>query len=123
VSLPLFRWLYYKVHDRKAPRRSPRRGRRGPWRSFKYRRFIREHCCCACGSWKFVEAAHTGDHGISSKASDADTIPLCGWCHIGKQGNLHRVGRLRFELEHGIDFGAIIRSLRQEWENIQEEGL
>jgi hypothetical protein len=93
-----------------------RKIRRGPARDWRYRAFVRQHACVACGSLRFVEAAHTGPHGLSSKASDYQCIPLCGWCHTGKSGSLRQVGPVQFERAHGISFGGVIERLLEEWD-------
>ena len=52
-----------------------------PTRDTFYRLYIRTFPCCACGQSWWVEAAHTGPHALSRKASDATCIPLCRKCH------------------------------------------
>jgi hypothetical protein len=52
-----------------------------PVRNPEYLKFIRKLPCSACGSTRRIEAAHTGPHGMSQKASDLQCIPLCDRCH------------------------------------------
>ena len=50
-------------------------------RDAKYRAYIRTFPCCGCGQSWWVDAAHTGPHALSKKASDLTCIPLCRKCH------------------------------------------
>jgi hypothetical protein len=52
-----------------------------PVRDSKYLAFIRTFPCCGCGQSWWIEAAHTGPHAYSKKASDLLAIPLCRKCH------------------------------------------
>jgi hypothetical protein len=51
---------------------------------------------------KPTEAAHTGEHGLSIKAPDFQTVPLCEIHHRGIKG-LDRLGPHRFEQKYNID--------------------
>jgi len=110
-------YLRYAVLEMtERPRRSRRRARRGPTRNWKYRAWIRTLPCAACGSTRYVEAAHTGsDGGTSQKASDYSSIPLCTWCHHAGPESYHRIGREAFELLHGIDCRQLVKRLNHDW--------
>lgn len=118
----LGRWLSYAVLGVKPPIRRRTRGLfyRGPARDPRYRAFVRQYPCAACGSTRFVEAAHTGPHGLGTKAPDDDIIPLCYWDHWGGPDSLHRLGPKTFQKLHGIRFGSVIRSLQAEWKEINK---
>ena len=45
---------------------------------------------------------------IGQKASDLDTVPACRLCHM----ELHRLGRVRFEMLHQLDFAQAILTLQ-----------
>lgn len=86
-----------------------------PTRSPAYLAFIRTLPCLVpdCQA-RIVEAAHFGPHGLSQKASDLDTGPLCNRHHRTGNDSLHRLGRRRFEQHHGVDLmGSSIERLRQ----------
>ena len=108
------RWLYFAVHGTRPPLRR-RRPRRGPARDWKYRAWIRSFPCVACGALPRVEAAHTGDHGISQKASDYSAIPLCRHCHTTGPYAYHVIGRVSFERWHNISIKDIVDGLNREW--------
>jgi hypothetical protein len=65
-----------------------------PLRSPRYLAWIRSLPCVACGKWsadsRRTEAAHTGPHGLSQKASDLTCIPLCALCHREGPNAIHR---------------------------------
>jgi hypothetical protein len=84
-----------------------------PERDAKYRALVRTQPCAACGSWRGIESAHTGPHGMCQKASDFDCIPLCSKHHkIGKD-SLHKLGPVKFARVHGLDVQVIILDLRE----------
>ena len=85
-----------------------------PWRSPAYRRFVRGHCCALCGSWRGVECAHSGPHGISEKADDRTGVPLCRRCHRTGPASYHKLGR-RFFLTHGLDVERITGELQSQF--------
>lgn len=68
---------------------------------------IRRHRQLTCAHW--IEAAHVGPHGISQKASDLDTIPLCRHHHE----ELHKNGRMAFESKYLLSFHEILERLRK----------
>jgi hypothetical protein len=82
-----------------------------PFRSAKYRAWIRTFPCVACGFEYAIEAAHTGPHGLSQKASDLTCIPLCRDHHRVGYDALDRIGPKRFAATFGIDVPALILSL------------
>lgn len=77
----------------------------------KYRAFVRSFPCAVCGRHYGIEAAHTGPHGISQKASDLTCIPLCREDHR----ELHQVGPTRFAVMHRLNVAEIINHLNQLW--------
>lgn len=76
-----------------------------PFRSRTYLSFIRLWSCLVCGTRDSIHACHTGPHGLSTKASDLQTLPLCPVHHLGKLG-LDTLGPERFETEHNLDLKA-----------------
>ncbi len=59
------------------------------WRSDEYKQFIREKPCLNCGSEPCVPHHEgLGKGGVSCKAPDSHTLPLCAVCHdqLGKAG-------------------------------------
>jgi hypothetical protein len=82
--------------------------REKPARNERYLMFIRRHGCCACGSTRNVEAAHTGPHGLGQKSADAATIPLCFHCHRGDVDSLHNVGPEQFARDHALNVPQLI---------------
>jgi hypothetical protein len=106
------RQIYYIVTGRKAPRRSPRK-RRGPARNWKYRGWIRTQPCCACGSERDVQAAHTVNNGMASKGPDTSCVPLCVPCHREYDSGL-RSGS-QFEADNGIEMAGVVETLNRAW--------
>lgn len=81
-----------------------------PVRSAHYLSFVRSYPCVGCGTIrKKREAMHIGPHGMGQKACDLQTAPGCRDCHQ----QLHRIGRVRFEMLHEVDFQEIIDMLHQ----------
>lgn len=74
-----------------------------PIRDPKYLAMVRKLCCIVCGSWRLVEAAHFGPHGMNSKASDHDTLPLCRRCHRTNPNSYHNLGARRFIEVQNLD--------------------
>jgi hypothetical protein len=80
-----------------------------PVRNRSYLAFVRTFPCAGCGSRRRVEAAHTGPHGLSQKASDLDTIPLCRFrCHPAFDANPEAFAQL-----HRLDIPFLIRKLNR----------
>jgi len=81
-----------------------------PVRSEAYLKYVRSWPCIACGTMrKRRDAAHTGPHSQNCKATDLDCIPACRPCHQ----ELHRLGPVRFQLKHDLDFGMAIEALQK----------
>jgi hypothetical protein len=95
------------LYERKAPERNPR-----------YLRFIRTFPCVGCGARRWIEAAHTGAHGIGQKASDLDALPMCHACHRTGPAAYHKIGPVRFQQARGIDF----TELRVFFQNLWKQG-
>ncbi len=109
--------LAFLIHDRVTlPTRRPRRNaRRGPFRSPHYRAWVRTFPCVACGQLHDIEAAHTGPHAMSQKASDLTCIPLCPAHHRAGNVALDKIGRAQFEAVFQISIEAVVEELNQEW--------
>lgn len=113
----LRRWLMKEVHGVEIPRKPPQKAFHAlgqpPARNWKYRAWIRTLPCAVCGS-EHAEAAHTGsDGGMSQKASDYTTIPLCADCHTQSPTSYHRIGRIAFEQMHDLDIAGLVRRLNR----------
>jgi hypothetical protein len=68
-ALPSFQWY---------PQPKPRK----PSRSAAYLQHVRQHDCCNCGAPGPSDPDHNGKHGMSQKATDYGSIPLCRFpCH------------------------------------------
>lgn len=83
-----------------------------PVRDAAYLKFVRSLPCLGCGRRYGVEAAHTGPHGLSQKASDLSCIPLCRYgCHRAFDRNPRG-----FAGENYIDVPAVVKRLNQFWQ-------
>jgi len=58
-----------------------------------YLRFLRSQCCCVCGSFRRVEAAHFGPRGLTQKADVYQGLPLCWKDHQAGANSYHKLGR------------------------------
>lgn len=84
-----------------------------PVRDAQYLAFVRKlGYCLACGSSRGIEAAHTGPHGMSQKASDDTAVNLCHRCHRTGPHALHRIGPVAFAEHFALDIQAHIAKLR-----------
>lgn len=83
-----------------------------PSRDPKYLGWIRTQPCLICLSTSQVEAAHTGPHGISQKASDRAAVPLCIRHHRNASNSYHSLGK-NFGAMHGIDLHLVTRELNR----------
>ena len=113
----LERFLAREILGREPLRKPPAKARREtPERDAKYRAWIRSLPCVACGSERYIEAAHCGtDGGMAQKASDRSCIPLCAPHHRTRADSYHALGRRGFELRHGLDCAALVARLNREW--------
>ena len=84
-----------------------------PVRDPRYLAFLRRFCCVVCSSFRFVEAAHFGPHGIGQKASDLDALPLCRWCHRTGPKSYHKLGARRFVEVHQLNVAMHQEFLRK----------
>ena len=82
-----------------------------PLRDPSYLRFVRSQPCCVCGSYRRIEAAHTGPRGLGQKSSDDSCIPLCWIHHRAGRDSYHNLGRVRFVEVHQIDIPDVIQQL------------
>jgi hypothetical protein len=103
--------MIYQVY---AIASSLRYRRNAPERDFQFLRFIRQFPCVGCGASRWIEASHTGPHGLGQKASDLDALPMCAACHRTGPQALHKVGPVKFQFQHKIDF-AELRGMFQQW--------
>jgi hypothetical protein len=113
--MKLGNWLAYEVFGRKMPPRRRHKPRRGPDRAEGYRAWIRQQASVVSGSTRYIEAAHTGPHGISQKSSGFTCIPLTHDEHM----ELHRIGPAKFQAKYTIDFAIVIEALFTEWSDAQ----
>jgi hypothetical protein len=88
------------------------RGRK-PVRNEAYKRFIRSIPCVVCLKYGQIEACHTGPHGTGQKSSDLSCIPLCHTHHRASDDSLHKLGPVRFQEHHRLEF-ADLTTLFQE---------
>lgn len=100
----------FQVAPRPAYQKSPRQ------EDPAYLRWIRTQPCSVPGCRAhFVEAAHTGTRGLSTKANDRDAIPLCQFHHTGSNGCYHK-GRRAFETFYRLEIAAPIEELNTWYE-------
>ena len=89
-----------------------------PVRDPKYLAFLRKLCCVVCGSYRGVEAAHFGAHGMGQKASDLDALSLCHRCHRTGPKSYHVLGARRFVEVHNLNVAVHQEQLRRGYERI-----
>ena len=82
-----------------------------PPRSRDYLAWIRTLPCIVCGSILWIEASHTGPHGLSQKSSDYSAIPLCVKHHRTGSDSYHKLGPRRFSEVHNLDIRAVVSRL------------
>ena len=82
-----------------------------PVKDESYKRFIRRWPCIGCGTWRGIEAMHTGPRGLGQKSSDTSCLPGCRRCHE----ELHKVGPVRFQEIHQINFDALRAYFQQQY--------
>jgi hypothetical protein len=85
-----------------------------------YLAFVRSHPCAVCGSWRGVEAAHTGPRGLSTRASDRSAINLCRRHHQRGNDSLHTLGPVQFEQVHHISIREIQGELNREYDELRK---
>jgi hypothetical protein len=81
-----------------------------PVRNPLYLRWVKRFACAACGSTRLVDPAHTGPHGLSTKASDLGCIPLCRKCH-----DQFDADPKEFAFLHHLNISALIRKFNRLW--------
>ena len=86
-----------------------------PERNDAYKRWLRKWPCIVCKKQWSVEAAHTGPHGIGTKASDYACIALCKAHHQ----ELHQIGPLRFQEGYFIVFTELAAMYKGVWDMLQ----
>lgn len=112
----LIRFLRFAVHgETKHPRAPRRKPRRGPYRSWKYRAWIRTVPSVVSGRTG-CEACHTVNNGMRSKGSDLSCVPMTRAEH-----REYDAGRKAFERKYGISMTAEVRKLNSIW--FQYSGL
>ena len=82
-----------------------------PVRNPRYLAWIRTQPCLVCGSTRWIEAAHTGPHGLGQKSPDTSAVPLCAKHHREGNDSYHRLGPRKFGEIHNLDLPAIVRRL------------
>ena len=85
-----------------------------PIRDKWYRRFIASLPCLVCGTRRNVDPCHTGSHGIGTKSSDLNCIPLCRKHH----DEFDEDPKL-FAILHGLDIRALIARYNATWLQLQ----
>jgi hypothetical protein len=83
-----------------------------PVRDRKYLAFVRTQPCAVCGSWRWVESAHTGGRGLTQKADDRKAIPLCRFHHQRSTQSLHALGPTKFARVWKLDVRGLILELQ-----------
>lgn len=78
-----------------------------PPRDPKFLSFLRQQPCACCGTRGRVEAAHTGKHGLGSKASDYQAIPLCERCHRTDKLSYHALGERIWSEARAVDLDRL----------------
>ena len=82
-----------------------------PQRNPAYLAWIRTQPCVVCRSTRWIEAAHTGPHGLGQKSPDSSAIPLCAKHHWTGPDSYHKLGPRKFAQVHNLDIRAIVRRL------------
>lgn len=78
-----------------------------PKRDSEYLKWIRRFPCIGCGGTRRIEAMHTGPHGMGQKSADDTALPGCHSCHRTGPNALHKIGPVRFQEVHHLDFDAL----------------
>ncbi len=73
--------------------------------------WIRTLPCVVCGATGWIEASHTGPHGLGQKSSDYSAIPLCSKHHRNGSDSYHKLGPRRFSEVHNLDLRALVSRL------------
>lgn len=95
-----------------------------PWRNESWLSFVREHCCCVCGSRRVIQAHHIKPpdipQAIGEKAGDDWAIPLCAEHH----DEFEKVGVDTWEVRYGsqwVHLGQMVtRGIRVLWRSYQK---
>src|SRR5712691_3617244 len=82
-----------------------------PQRSSPYLAWIRTQPCVVCRATRWIEAAHTGPHGLGQKSPDSSAIPLCTKHHRTGKDSYHKLGPRKFAQIHNLDIPTIVRKL------------
>jgi len=90
-----------------------------PVRDEAYKRFIRSFPCIVCRGTRWIEAAHFGMHGISSKSSDLNTLPVCRQHHRTAPLSYHKLSPAKFALAHNLDIAGLTAEFNNLWESKQ----
>jgi hypothetical protein len=91
------------VHQAFELQRRPIYRAEKPVRDPRFLAMVRKLCCIVCGSYRLVEAAHFGAHGMGQKSSDHDALPLCLKHHRTGPLSYHTLGARRFITFHNLD--------------------
>jgi hypothetical protein len=113
----LRKWLMKEVHGIDIPRKPPKRasvlGTPKTARSWRYLAWIRSLPCVVCGAPS--EAAHTGNAGMSIKASDFSAVPICPDHHTAAADSYHKLGKHAFEVRHNVNLAKLVKRLNSLW--------
>ena len=82
-----------------------------PRRDLKHLQWIRTLPCAVCGSTRYVEAAHTGPHGLGQKSADSAAIPLCIRHHRSGNDSYHKLGPRLFAAAHHLKISEVLNAL------------
>jgi len=92
-------------------------------RNPRYLQWIRTLPCSVCRTTRWVEAAHTGPHGLGQKSSDLSAIPLCVKHHRAGNDSYHRLGPRKFGEVHQLNVRAIVARLNSKPSIRVESGI
>jgi hypothetical protein len=82
-----------------------------PARNPPYLAWIRTQPCVVCGQTQWIEAAHTGPHGLGQKSPDLSAIPLCAKHHRTGKDSYHKLGPRKFAEVHNLNVPTIVKRL------------
>lgn len=85
-----------------------------PYRNMEYVRWIKLFPCEVCKA-ENAEAAHTGAHGLGTKASDFRCVPLCEQHHRSDKDGLDKIGPEEFERRYNINIRERILFYIEMW--------
>ena len=84
------------------------------YRNREYMLWIKLWPCLVCGDER-TEAAHTGSHGLGTKASDFRCLPLCEIHHRDDTRGLDKLGPEKFELRYNVNLREEVLRRIEAW--------